>query len=54
MAGLAIGRAIGVDFLVVIHALVAKWYVRPRCAVLPFHDALIPLFLLQVFRHAVP
>ncbi|MFQ5741643.1 MAG: hypothetical protein ACE5JX_21810 [Acidobacteriota bacterium] len=33
------------------YALIAKWYVAPRLAALPLHDALIPLLFLHVFRH---
>lgn len=43
----------GVQFTVslVIYALIARWYVVPRLAAMPLHDALVPLFLLQAFRH---
>lgn len=34
-----------------IYALIAKWYVAPRLAALPLHDALVPLLLLHAFRH---
>jgi hypothetical protein len=34
-----------------VYALIAKWYVVPRLARMPLHDALIPLFLLHAFRH---
>ncbi|MBI2455488.1 MAG: hypothetical protein HYV46_05050 [candidate division NC10 bacterium] len=33
------------------YALIAKWYVVPRLAALPLHDALIPLIFPHAFRH---
>lgn len=33
------------------YSLIAKWYVTPRLAALPLHDALLPLFLPHAFRH---
>ena len=33
------------------YGLIAKWYVAPRLAALPLHDALIPLLFLHAFRH---
>lgn len=43
----------GLQFLlsVVGYGLIAKWYVAPRLAGLPLHDALIPLFFPHAFRH---
>jgi hypothetical protein len=35
----------------IVYALIAKWYVAPRLAALPRHDALIPLVFLHAFRH---
>jgi hypothetical protein len=35
----------------VLYSLIAKWYVAPRLATLPLHDALIPLLFLHAFRH---
>jgi len=34
-----------------LYALIARWYVVPRLAAMPLHDALVPLFLLHAFRH---
>jgi hypothetical protein len=34
-----------------IYALIAKWFVAPRLAAMPLHDALVPLFFLHAFRH---
>lgn len=33
------------------YALIAKWYVLPRLAALPLHDALPPLIFPHAFRH---
>ncbi len=33
------------------YGLIARWYVAPRLAALPRHDALIPLLFLHAFRH---
>lgn len=33
------------------YALIAKWYVAPRLAILPRHQALIPLLFPHGFRH---
>jgi hypothetical protein len=43
----------GIQFLLslILYALIARWYVAPRLAALPLHDALIPLFFLYAFRH---
>ena len=43
----------GVQFLLslVVYGLLAKWYVAPRLARLPLHDALIPLLVPHAFRH---
>ncbi len=38
-------------FSLTIYALIAKWYVAPRLASMPMHDALVPLLLLHAFRH---
>jgi hypothetical protein len=35
----------------VVYGLVAKWYVAPRLAALPFPAALQPLLVLHAFRH---
>jgi len=35
----------------VLYSLIAKWYIAPRLAKLPLHDALIPLLFLHAFRH---
>jgi hypothetical protein len=34
-----------------VYALIARWYVAPRLAAMPLHDALVPLLLLHAFRH---
>ena len=34
-----------------VYALIARWFVAPRLAAMPLHDALVPLLLLQAFRH---
>lgn len=43
----------GVQFLlsVIAYGLCARWYVAPRLARLPLHDALAPLVFLHAFRH---
>ncbi len=43
----------GLQFLLSLigYGLLAKWYVAPRLAALPLHDALIPLLFLHAFRH---
>ena len=43
----------GLQFLLSLigYGLIAKWYVAPRLAALPLHDALIPLLFLHAFRH---
>lgn len=43
----------GVQFLLSLlgYGLIARWYVAPRLAALPLHDALIPLILPHAFRH---
>lgn len=43
----------GVQFTLslIVYSLIAKWYVAPRLAALPLHDALIPLLFLHAFRH---
>ncbi|MFQ5961997.1 MAG: hypothetical protein ACE5MG_11435 [Candidatus Methylomirabilales bacterium] len=43
----------GLQFLLSLigYGLIAKWYVAPRLAALPLHDALIPLVFLHAFRH---
>lgn len=43
----------GLQFLLSLigYGLIAKWYVAPRLAALPLHDALIPLLLPHAFRH---
>ena len=43
----------GVQFLLslIVYGLLAKWYVAPRLARLPLHDALIPLLVPHAFRH---
>ena len=43
----------GVQFVLSLigYGLVAKWYVAPRLAALPLHDALIPLLFPHAFRH---
>lgn len=43
----------GLQFLLslIAYGLIAKWYVAPRLAALPLHDALIPLLFLHAFRH---
>ena len=43
----------GLQFLLSLfgYGLLAKWYVTPRLAALPLHDALIPLFVPHAFRH---
>ena len=33
------------------YGLIAKWYVAPRLAALPVHDALMPLLFPHAFRH---
>ena len=33
------------------YGLIAKWYVAPRLAALPLHDALIPLLFLHAVRY---
>ncbi len=33
------------------YGLIAKWYVAPRLAALPFHEALMVLLFLHAFRH---
>ena len=35
------------------YGLIAKWYVAPRLATLPLHDALMALLFLHAFRHVV-
>ena len=35
----------------IVFALIAKWYVAPRLALKPLHDALVPLLLVHVFRY---
>jgi len=43
----------GLQFVlsVIVYGLIAKWYVAPRLAVRPLHDALIPLLFPHAFRH---
>ena len=43
----------GVQFVlsVIGYGLIAKWYVAPRLAAMPLHDALVPLLFLHAFRH---
>ena len=43
----------GLQFLLSLtgYGLIAKWYVTPRLAGLPLHDALIPLLFPHAFRH---
>lgn len=43
----------GLQFLLslVVYALIARWYVAPRLAVLPLPSALAPLLFLHAFRH---
>ena len=43
----------GIQFLLslIVYGLLAKWYVAPRLARLPLHDALIPLLVPHAFRH---
>ncbi len=43
----------GVQFLLslIVWGLLAKWYVAPRLAALPLHDALVPLLFPHAFRH---
>lgn len=35
----------------IVYGLIAKWYVAPRLANLPLHDALVPLLFTHTFRH---
>jgi hypothetical protein len=43
----------GVQFVLslIAYGLIAKWYVAPRLAAMPLHDALVPLLFLHAFRH---
>lgn len=43
----------GLQFVlsVIVYGLIAKWYVAPRLAARPLHDALIPLIFPHAFRH---
>lgn len=43
------GIQVLMSFLVYI--LLARWYVAPRLAALPLHQALMPLLFLHAFRH---
>ena len=40
-----------VVFSFVVYGLIATWYVGPRLAPLPLHDALRPLIFLHAFRY---
>lgn len=35
----------------IVYGLIAKWYVAPRLAALPLHDALVPLIVPHTIRH---
>lgn len=43
----------GVQFVMSLigYSLIAKWYVAPRLARLPLHDALVPLIFVHAGRH---
>jgi hypothetical protein len=35
----------------IVYGLLARWYVSPRLAVLPLHEALVPLLFPHALRH---
>ena len=43
----------GLQFLLSLigYGLIGQWYVAPRLAALPLHDALVPLLFPHAFRH---